>query len=623
MAKKSLSGSDFRAPILLDGSAGTAGQFLKSNGNTTPSWKELDLSDLPTAAFKKSARVGTTANITLSAPQTIDGVAVVANDRVLVKNQTAAAENGIYIVQAAAWTRADDANSAADMGGAVVNINEGTQGGQLWTTSFKTTDTVGTTAMNWFRIQDASRDVPLADGGTNASLTAANGGVVYSTASAMAISAVGTSGQVLKSNGAAAPTWQTLDLSYLPDAAFKKSVRAATTANITLSGTQTIDGIAVVAGDRILVKNQTTASTNGIYDVAAGAWTRSADADSASEMGGAIVNVDSGTQGAQLWTTSFKTTDTIGTTNMVWYRVVDTSYTIPVSQGGTGATAAKAARTNLATPTLTSSDTAPTAGNSNAGDLWLDTADGTLYVYFTDANTSQWVQVQANSALEGTILSRLGGVESRATALENSFPVSITDGGTGATTLAEAQNSLGIGLSPVIPPTVLLTPPGGSATANSVGEVSFTNVTSISLNNVFTSTYRNYRVVVSFSSSTANGSFLGIRLRAAGTDVSSASYTSNVGNWSAGSWATSQLTGQTLIRLVISDNQTTLKASGSFEIANPNVAATTSLHGTFSAYVGGIFSGLLETTAQYDGFTLLMASGVAFTGTVQIFGYNS
>ena len=50
-------------------------------------------------------------------------------------------------------------------------------------------------------------DIGLAYGGTNASLTAANGGVVYSTATALEISAVGTSGQVLTSAGAAAPTW--------------------------------------------------------------------------------------------------------------------------------------------------------------------------------------------------------------------------------------------------------------------------------------------------------------------------------------------------------------------------------------------------------------------------------
>ena len=64
--------------------------------------------------------------------------------------------------------------------------------------------TVGTvTSGTW-----AATDVALAHGGTNASLTAVNGGVVYSTASAMAITAAGTAGQVLTSNGASAPTWQ-------------------------------------------------------------------------------------------------------------------------------------------------------------------------------------------------------------------------------------------------------------------------------------------------------------------------------------------------------------------------------------------------------------------------------
>jgi hypothetical protein len=59
----------------------------------------------------------------------------------------------------------------------------------------------------------------------------------------------------------------------------KQSVRASTTANITLSGTQTIDGIALVADDRVLVKDQTDATENGIYVVAAGAWSRSEDAN--------------------------------------------------------------------------------------------------------------------------------------------------------------------------------------------------------------------------------------------------------------------------------------------------------------------------------------------------------
>ena len=75
----------------------------------------------------------------------------------------------------------------------------------------------------------------------------------------------------------------------------KTSVVAATTANITLTAPQTIDGISVIAGDRVLVKNQTTASANGIYVVAAGAWTRAVDADTWAELISAFVFVERGT----------------------------------------------------------------------------------------------------------------------------------------------------------------------------------------------------------------------------------------------------------------------------------------------------------------------------------------
>lgn len=103
---------------------------------------------------------------------------------------------------------------------------------------------------------------------------------------------------------------------------WKEPVRAATTANITLSGTQTIDGIALVAGDRVLVKNQTTGSANGLYLVAAGAWTRTTDFDSASEVLGAAVFVSEGTtQGNQQWIMTTDAPITIGTTALVWAQV--------------------------------------------------------------------------------------------------------------------------------------------------------------------------------------------------------------------------------------------------------------------------------------------------------------
>lgn len=76
---------------------------------------------------------------------------------------------------------------------------------------------------------------------------------------------------------------------------FKQSVRAASTANLALNGTQTIDGVACIVGDRVLAKDQTTQADKGIYLVASGAWTRATDFDTSAEVtGGVVVFVNEG-----------------------------------------------------------------------------------------------------------------------------------------------------------------------------------------------------------------------------------------------------------------------------------------------------------------------------------------
>jgi hypothetical protein len=78
----------------------------------------------------------------------------------------------------------------------------------------------------------------------------------------------------------------------------KASCLAATTANITLSGTQTIDGVSVVAGNRVLVKDQTAPEDNGIYLCAAGAWTRSTDAATFDSLVSAFTFIEQGSVNA-------------------------------------------------------------------------------------------------------------------------------------------------------------------------------------------------------------------------------------------------------------------------------------------------------------------------------------
>jgi phage-related tail fiber protein len=100
----------------------------------------------------------------------------------------------------------------------------------------------------------------------------------------------------------------------------KQSVRAATTANIaTLSGLLTIDGVTLVGGDRVLVKNQTTASENGIYLAASGSWTRAIDMDTWAEVPNAYVFVEQGTVNADMgFVCTSDQGGTLNTTDITW-----------------------------------------------------------------------------------------------------------------------------------------------------------------------------------------------------------------------------------------------------------------------------------------------------------------
>lgn len=106
-------------------------------------------------------------------------------------------------------------------------------------------------------------------------------------------------------------------------ASWKVAVRAATTANAVLASAfengDTIDGVTLATGDRILIKNQTTGGENGIYIVnATGAPTRAADADTTAELRNATVFVREGTVGADTAWTQTAEIATVGTTAQTW-----------------------------------------------------------------------------------------------------------------------------------------------------------------------------------------------------------------------------------------------------------------------------------------------------------------
>jgi hypothetical protein len=182
---------------------------------------------------KQPVRLATVADVTLSGPQTVDGVAIATGDRVLVKNQAIPSENGIYVVDTGGiWTRTVDANlSGLFTPGFSVFVTEGSQMGG-WSFANPTNPTLDST------------------------------GILF-----VPVSATQT---------------------YAP-------VVAATTADILLSGLQTVDGVVLLGGERVLVKDQVNRRQNGIYVVSSGAWQRAGDADMAAELrAGSYVFVEPG-----------------------------------------------------------------------------------------------------------------------------------------------------------------------------------------------------------------------------------------------------------------------------------------------------------------------------------------
>ncbi len=108
---------------------------------------------------KEACRLATTASITLSGVQTIDGVAGSAGDRVLVKDQSTASENGIYVMSSSTWARAADANSSAKVApGTYVWVTEGSISADTgWVLTTDAPITLGTTALTFEQFTGAGQ----------------------------------------------------------------------------------------------------------------------------------------------------------------------------------------------------------------------------------------------------------------------------------------------------------------------------------------------------------------------------------------------------------------------------------------------------------------------------------
>lgn len=152
---------------------------------------------------------------------------------------------------------------------------------------------------------------------------------------------------------------------------------------------------------------------------------------------------------------------------------------------------------------------------------------------------------------------------------------------------------------------------------------SFSGVASQSVNDVFSSTYDNYRIVIETTAS--SGNYLNFKLRVGGADNSAADYTWGMVNTTNGAAAfqlaaTNATSGWNVLRPGTSRN------SCSFDIYSPNIARATMYTGTQSyndgatIAIAGAIGGNHSVASAFTGFTLIHSGTI--TGTVSVYGYN-
>jgi hypothetical protein len=242
----------------------------------------------------------------------------------------------------------------------------------------------------------------------------------------------------------------------------KPSVKVATTEAITLSGTQTVDGIALSVGDRVLVKNQGTGSQNGLYTVAEESWVRTTDADTSAEVTpGLFVFVEQGTSNADSgWVLTTDGTITLGTTALTFVQFSGAGQVVAgTGLTKTGNTLDVVGTADRITSNSDSIDIASTyVGQSSITTLgtissgtWNGTTIGvahggtgatTLTGYVKGDGTNAFT---ASSTIPGSDIS--GNISGNAANVSGT--VAVANGGTGATTLGAGGYLKGNGTSAI------------------------------------------------------------------------------------------------------------------------------------------------------------------------------
>ncbi|RWO39113.1 MAG: hypothetical protein EOS12_28590 [Mesorhizobium sp.] len=204
--------------------------------------------------------------------------------------------------------------------------------------------------------------------------------------------------------------------------AYKAPCRLATTADITLSGLQTIDGSVTAANDRVLVKNQTTSTQNGIYIASAGAWQRARDMDTNRDLtkGTRLTVIEGSANAGREYYVSTANPITVGTTNLAF------TETLSSNAGGSAAAAAASAGAALVSQGAASTSASNAATSASAASTSASGAATSATNAATSATTATTSATTATTSASNASTSATNAGNSAAAAASSASAAAAT-----------------------------------------------------------------------------------------------------------------------------------------------------------------------------------------------------